>query len=216
MPNLNCEYALPKGHFFNCDHGIEYNQIQFHQPKFDISNLWIHFGFREQEKFFKISNQDGLTLSLLRLLPLSILNNNYYGISKIGTLPSYRGNGYAYQLYRCAIERLDLPIICDASLTIPGSYNIWMKLIHESKTDSFEIKHLDTKSEAIKDYAYKNPMPRIWGYDEDILEIIKDDKENLEDAYLDGEVSEELYKFLKHHLNLLEDRSHVRLSANKK
>lgn len=215
MPNLNCEISLPKGHFFTCDTNVEYQQIQFTQSAFDKTNLTIYYGHRNGEQYFKISDQDRVTISLLRLLRTNLVNTDFYKVSKVGTKSEHRLNGYAYQLYLTALERLDLPILSDATLTIPGSYNIWAKLLHDSRHGNIEIKSLNTKTNKINKYSYKNPKTRIWGYDPDILNIIKEDKENLNEAYADGQITKELYEFVRDNLRLLGDRRHLRLVVEK-
>lgn len=215
MPNLNCEIQIPKGHFFTCDIGVAYNQIPFHQPTFNTVNLTIHCGNINNEQYFKISNQNGETICLLRLVIVNILNRDFFKVSKIGTLPAYRRNGYAYHLYRLAIERLEFPIICDTTLTIPGSYNIWIKLIRDSKAGDIQVKSIDTRKNTIVQYSYKNPKIRTWGFDSELLNIIKEDKENLEEAYKEEDISKELYEFLKSNMRHIGDKIHIRITAEK-
>ncbi len=215
MPNLNCEISVPKGFFFSCDQNIIYKQILFTLPTFDTTHLIIHYGQGTGEVFFKISNKEGETLSLLRLKKVNIANRDFYQISKIGTKSNYRSRGYAYQLYVTAIKELELAIISDTTLTIPGSYNIWTKLIQDSSKGNFEIQIINISTNKVEQYSIKKSKTSIWGYDPDLLNIIKEDRQNLEDAFYDNDITKELYHFISDNLKNLDDKRKIRIIAQK-
>lgn len=214
MPNLNCEINIPKGTFSEIDSKIEYGELQFKYP-LKNNELKLFKGeqhFNIDEIFFKICHNNE-TLSKLRLIKSKIVDQVFYKVSKVHSTEKMKG--YAHCLYRNAIEYLDYPIISDNVLTLPGSYNIWQKLINDYKRDEVNVKIIDTIKKQEKDYNMKYARTQIWGFDEDFIGFIKDDISILDEAHYNKEVSNELFIYLRDNYKKIRDRRHILLSLQK-
>lgn len=213
MPNLTSENTLPRGYFWNCDDTVSYEVLNLSQiilPK----NTTLYFGVQNNYHFYKLTTLQNYKVSLLRLVAENVCNEDFFRVSKIHS--RIRHKGYATTLYLAAIFNSQLNLISDTTLTIPGSYNIWRKLFKiQNELSAFTIMTVDINKKKETELNTKTPITRIYGFDTGLLEIIGDDIENLEVAFEDGDISQELFEFLKDKWEHLEDKKHIRFIARK-
>ncbi len=210
MPNVNDERNIPKGYFLKMDNGVKFEDIEFA----GVENYNYQFGARsDTEKFYRAIHNESGDKSLLRLVRVNIGGLEYWQVSKIAS--ETRRIGLGKSLYEAAIELEEYPIICDKTLTMPGSYNIWQSLIRDARNGKFKIQLVNTASGLVKPFDFKTPRTQIWGYDVDLIEIIKEDPSNLEEAFLRKEISLDLYEYLGSFYKRIGDRKEIRLAISK-
>ena len=149
----------------------------------------------------------------MRLVRVNIGGLDYWQISKIAS--ERRRIGLAKSLYIAAIEFEGHPIICDSTLTMPGSYNVWQSLISDGKNGEFKIQVINSASGEAKAYDFRTARTRIWGYDTDLIDIINQDPDNLEMALAEKDIQNDLYEYLRDFRENITDRKEVRLAISK-
>lgn len=108
-------------------------------------------------------------LSLLRLTEITINNKLYHQINKSYSLVPK--NGYGQILYRLSFEINNVPIISDSLNTLPGSFNLWKKLIVNKIVIAYSFNINTFRKSKInlplKEFNY-------WGVNNEFLEAIKE------------------------------------------
>lgn len=213
MPNLISENNIPGGFFWKSDDLVDYNILEL--PDYDLpDDTILHFGVHNKVHYYKLTNKSNEKFSMLRLVPETLCNELFLRVSKISSIVKQKG--YATTLYLAAIFNSKESVMSDTSLTMSGSYNIWRKLFSNQKENGlYKISYLNTKLCEEQDMKVKTARTQIWGFDEDLLEILNMDIGNLEAAYKDGDISFELYEYLRDYKDILRDKKHIRLIARK-
>ncbi len=210
MPNVNDEKNIPKGYFLTMDEGVEFQDIEYA----GVENYIYQYGSRSADEiFYRAIHKVNGNKSLLRLVRVNIGGMDYWQISKIAS--ERRRIGLAKSLYIAAIEFEGYPIICDCTLTMPGSYNVWQSLISDAKNGEFEIQIVNSASGEAKAYDFRTARTRIWGYDTDLIDIINQDPDNLEMALDEKDIQNDLYEYLRDFREKITDRKEVRLAISK-
>ena len=167
MPNLI--FSIDPSQFYNPDITIYYdfidcgvqieNELKLLKTEAEISN--------ENSILFLLVDENEKHLSILRLVKITIRNSDYFQIRK--SYSPIQNKGYGYLLYRLVINTFEGTIISDSYNTLPGSYNIWMKLLR-NKQYTIQILNLES---GIKNNIEKpiNEL-KIWGVETDYLEEI--------------------------------------------
>jgi hypothetical protein len=121
----------------------------------------------ENSTLYLLVDSDDNHLSVLRLVEYFCHGSIYSQIKK--SYSPVPNEGYGYILYRLVIDFHEGPIISDSYNTLPGSYNLWKKLIKNTK---YQVKTLSLNSG--RSYSIKNPLNEllIWGVELDYLEDI--------------------------------------------
>lgn len=154
---------------------------------------------KENSILFLLVNEDGKHLSILRLVETLIFDSRYFQIKK--SYSPVRGNGYGYHLYILVIEHVSTSIISDSFNTLPGSYNVWQKLL---LNNNYDVRVLNTQTGKIA--KIKQPLDdlTIWGVVPDYLEEIENtqwDAVIFEDEFIP--VNEDDFYDEEYHVNYL-------------
>lgn len=205
MPNLIQEAQINKGYFYTSDSGIDYTRISLDNQ--DLPEGYIlEVGENDTVQFFRVlefESED--TIGLLKLQMI----NGYWTIKKVGC--TVKRMGIATLLYRTAIKS-NTGVLSDASNTLPGSYNIWKNLV---LMDDISISIIDLNDGSSKEYIDTILDVEIWGYDQEVVEMFRDDEDVLESMYEYKSVSQELHHFLLENKDTLSDKRHIRLLATR-
>ena len=121
----------------------------------------------ENSILYLLTDQEGKDLSIIRLVNISIFNEDYFQIKKsYSPIPN---KGYGYLLYCLVIENHKGSIVSDSFNTLPGSYNVWMKLLRDKKY-AIQLFNIVTGRKSNID----NPINelKIWGVETEYLEEI--------------------------------------------
>lgn len=168
MPNLILEIDLTQ--FYDSDL----------ERYYDFEECFIDddLGFRllkakaiiqnEDSLLYLLVDKEGLHLSVLRLVKVTIKDITYFQIKKsYSPIPKM---GYGYVLYKFVFQYHRAHIISDSYNTLPGSYNIWMKII---QNESYNCKILNL--ETGKQDLINKPIDelKIWGVETDYLDEIE-------------------------------------------
>lgn len=107
-------------------------------------------------------------LAVLRLTELNIHGKIYHKINKSYSVRPQNGHGEI--LYRFSFNIHPISIISDGINTLPGSFNLWKKIINKSNIDIFKF---DLKNN--RKHQIHQPLDEflIWGVDDYFLETIK-------------------------------------------
>ena len=107
-------------------------------------------------------------LAVVRLVETNVFGVMYHQISKSYAIVQQRG--YGEILYENVLRLHTTSVISDHLNTLPGSFNLWKKLINKN---SISIYRFDT----IRNRRYRLQLPLdeflVWGVDETFLEVIK-------------------------------------------
>jgi hypothetical protein len=210
MPNVINVIDLPRGYFYESDTHIVYETF----PTFNDSNApddtitLIGFTQDNNHIFFKLLDIEENLIALLRVVKINLCGQEFYKIYKIGS--KIRLKGYAKYLYNVAVRHCNYPLISDLNLTRPGSFNIWQSFIVSRINAPYTVQVINTNECSISDYDSRKHETSYWGFDEDMLEVYKDEPENLEYQYNDGMMEEDLYEFLRDNLKTLKNRNDIR------
>jgi hypothetical protein len=209
MPNIINPNGIHKGYFFNSDSVIGYERFpppsDLVHPIDTIPLVGIAY---DSSIYFKLLDLNEDLLSLLRVIPVEMCGQEYYKINKIGSL--YKKQGYATYLYNLALRYCEFPLISDINLTRPGSYNIWRSLTMQ-RDAPYLVSILDTKNCNVDVYDINKNEIEYWGFDQDMLQEFKDDVENIDYLFNDGEIDDSTRDFFISNLNEIVDRKNIRL-----
>lgn len=210
MPNLTDVSNIPGGYFWNSDNLVVHDILNIAAIVLP-QNTILHFGIINNIHYYKLTNLNNYKVSLLRLVPETLCQEEFLRISKVGS--RVKRKQYAITLYLAAIYNSEKSIISDTSLTISGSYNIWRKLFRTQLNLNYQISYLNTNDCDERFLTTKIARTQLWGFDEGLLEIIRDDFENLEMSYDAGDISIELFEYLRDFYTVLNDKKNIRLIA---
>jgi hypothetical protein len=128
----------------------------------NISNVNIHM--------YLLTDEDNKHLSIIRLKEITLSGKIYHQINKSYSIISQKG--YGEVLYDSCFKYHNVNILSDSKNTIPGSYNLWKKLLNKKRL--YKISLYDK----INNRKIKINLPfkeyNIWGVDETFLEAIKE------------------------------------------
>lgn len=121
----------------------------------------------EKSVLYLLIDKEEKHLSIIRLVKISINGDDYFQIKK--SFSPVPNQGFGYSLYCLVIENQIGHIISDSFNTLPGSYNVWMKLLKNIK---YKIQLFNISSG--KATGIKRPINElnIWGVEEEYLEEI--------------------------------------------
>ncbi len=121
----------------------------------------------EDSILFLIVDSDDNHMSILRLVKVLINQSEYFQIKK--SFSPVSNKGYGYLLYCLVLENHIGDIISDSFNTLPGSYNVWMKIL---KNDVYNVQLLNLQNGKKNKIAKPIDDLKIWGVESDYLEEI--------------------------------------------
>lgn len=118
--------------------------------------------------YYLLTDNEDKHLAILRLVELIIDGQVYHQISKSYSL--IQQHGYGEILYENCLKIHDTDIVSDKLNTLPGSFNLWRKIINKNNLVIFSFNILNKRKSRIK-------LPlnefQIWGVENSFLEAIK-------------------------------------------
>lgn len=135
---------------------------------------------------YLLTDKNDKHLSLVRLVEKIVSNKIYHQINKSFSIEVQKG--YGQVLYKHIFDYNPVDIISDHINTLPGSFNLWKRLLSQLTT-----YRLDTKNNRSYKVDAINDEFLIWGVEDDFLEVIKQTQweavvvENFDDEYYDDE-----------------------------
>lgn len=167
MPNL-VSFVDTSNYY---DIAIE-NYYQFHEVEIGDDNFILKSASgilnHKNVVIYILSDNTEKHLSIIRLEEIIIGGKTYNQINKSFSLEM--GKGYGSYLYKCIFKIHPINIISDVTNTLPGSFNLWKRLIINNKHEIFNFDILNNRSKLIK--STDNDF-LIWGVDESYLEAIE-------------------------------------------
>lgn len=211
MPNLISSEDLSEGYLINDD----YKKMTFVKVP-DVSKIEIDSGkvitsaSKNGYLYYRLENEDGFELSLVRLKKEVINNKEFYSVDKSRSF--IKGKGYAIPLYEYSFCYLELPVISDSMQTKPGSSNLWKKFKERQIISSYEIRVFNTETDHTNVFTNRNYNDYdVWGWDPDFIQMVKDDPDFLDEALKYKNINTELYRFINSNINKIRDRKKIRL-----
>jgi GNAT superfamily N-acetyltransferase len=113
-----------KGGFMNFLDDLDYSILPNNhgiQPESTFTQFYIP---NEQLIIYRLLNSNEDPIAAIKLVRIEECATNYYAVDKVHVDPFYQTNGYGTYLYENTIREIGNPIICDANLTRPGSFNL--------------------------------------------------------------------------------------------
>jgi hypothetical protein len=128
----------------------------------NINNINVHM--------YLLTDENDKHLSIIRLEEIIFYGKIYHQINKSYSIISQKG--YGEILYDSCFRYHTANILSDSKNTIPGSYNLWKKLLNKKRP--YKISLFDK----INNRKIKINLPfkeyNIWGVDKTFLEAIKE------------------------------------------
>ncbi|MCJ8288359.1 MAG: hypothetical protein HRT58_21950 [Crocinitomicaceae bacterium] len=100
-------------------------------------------------------------------MKILINRTQYFQIKK--SYSPVPNRGFGYLLYKLVLDNQEGKIISDSVNTLPGSYNVWMKLL---KNNAYNIQLLNLQSGKKTNISEPIDDLKIWGVEPDYLEGI--------------------------------------------
>lgn len=216
MPNLFSANEINKGYFLESDKNIAYETYSDRDIIEHPENTITQIGYTDDKSFiyFKLLNESLKILSLLRVEKKTFCAKEFYQINKIYSVK--KRNGYAKYLYNIALIICDSPLISDKYLTRPGSYNVWESLIEYRNVDEYEVHYINIADCETRKYNSSKPETFYWGYDQEKIEVYREEPDNLEYQLDNNFYDEETYLYLKNNLRRIQDKTNIRFIMIKK
>jgi hypothetical protein len=118
--------------------------------------------------FYLLTDNSENHLAIIRLVGRNINGRIYHQISKSYSLIQQKG--YGEVLYENCLKFHSESIISDNLNTLPGSFNLWKKIINKNSIDVYRFDTFNKRQSKIRlpidDFL-------IWGVDESFLEAIQ-------------------------------------------
>lgn len=134
---------------------------------------------QENVFFYLLEDSKGKHLAIMRLTEKSINGKIYHQINKSYSLVQQKG--YGEILYENSLKVHQTDIVSDNLNTLPGSFNLWKKIINKNNIPVYRFDEKNNK-------RYKLTLPiddfSVWGIEPSFLEAIKEtpwDAVSLED-----------------------------------
>ena len=141
----------------------------FEELEINVQNFKL-FHFEGLEKgtemhLYLLTNSEEENLAILRLIAVNLHGNNYYQICKSYSIVVQKG--YGETLYNLCFNIYNGNLISDNINTLPGSYNLWKKILRKyPNAIRYDAKN-DRKFPIDLDDEFL-----IWGVPDSFLEVI--------------------------------------------
>lgn len=166
MPNLISSVNFSE--YYTPDITRYYDFIEY---KIDNPNLKLKYVQSnlngEEIHIYLLTDIEENHLSVLRLIEKSINGRTFHQISKSYSIISQKG--YGEILYRYCFNIHDVNIISDNLNTLPGSFNLWRKIINKK---NLNVLKYDISKNRTSQISLPLDEFLIWGINEYFLEAI--------------------------------------------
>lgn len=144
-----------------------FKDIKISNPNFQLKYATGKFNGNASH-FYLLTDNDDKHLAVIRLVETIISGRVYHKISK--SFAIIQRKGYGEVLYENCIKKHQTAILSDSLNTLPGSFNLWKKLIQRNTISVFRFDINNNRRSKIK-----LPLDEflIWGVDYSFLEAIK-------------------------------------------
>ncbi|MCO6164498.1 hypothetical protein [Flavobacterium sp. NRK F7] len=168
MPNLISFFNTEEYYHPDLKIYYEFNECEINSPYYKL----LHFEGSEKNgkemHLYLLTDKEDNDLAILKLSTVTYGNKSYYQINKSFSLIPQKG--YGLTIYNFCFQFHNGDILSDHINTLPGSFNLWKKLL---KNEKISAKRLDTKNNK-KLNLNINKEFLIWGISEDYLEAINE------------------------------------------
>lgn len=151
-PDINLYYQFDECEIDNPDYKLKYVQSKLNG---------------EQIHIYLLTDKNENHLSVLRLVEKDIKDKVYHQINKSYSIIPQKG--YGEILYHYCFQIHNVSIISDNLNTLPGSFNLWRKIIKKQNPNVYKIDIKNNRSSKLN-----LPLNEflIWGVNDDFLEAI--------------------------------------------
>lgn len=146
MPNLVAFIDSSNYYHLDIEHYYKFEKCAILHPSFDLKYSSIVLN-NKNAVLYLLTDKDGNHLSILRLEEVLICGKIYHQINKSFSIKPQQGHGQL--LYQLVFEYHNINIVSDCINSLPGSYNLWKKLINQG----IKLFRYDTKND--KTYEIK-------------------------------------------------------------
>ena len=167
MPNLLPHIDSSELYNENITNYYDFIDCKINNPNFKLKFAnGVYNG--ENSYFYLLTDNSEKHLAILRLAERNINGRIYHQISKSYSLIQQKG--YGEVLYENCLKFHDKNIISDNLNTLPGSFNLWKKIINRNSIDVYRFDTINKRQSKIRlpidDFL-------IWGVDNSFLEAIQ-------------------------------------------